>query len=101
MQYPDNFDVRTLYDEFDIAARLMLVDAPDEVRRSQMISVIEKLFPMATTKQHDKMIGELKQWPIEPEQVVGQGVTPGEKKPVAENRQGQVTKKTETKPKSA
>lgn len=61
--YPKNFDVRGLYDEFDIAARLALIDAPDAVRRQQMDSVIDKLFPMVAEAIITQMKGELKTWP--------------------------------------
>lgn len=66
VSYPDNFDTRGLHDEFDIAARLMLVDAPDTVRREQMMAVIEKLFPQLKDDLKSKMIAELKKWPLDP-----------------------------------
>lgn len=61
--YPDNFDVRGLYDEFDIAARLSLIEAPDEVRREQMNTLIDKLFPQLKEDLLKKMQSELKSWP--------------------------------------
>lgn len=63
--YPENFDVRGLYDEFEIAARLSLIEAPDAVRREQMVSVIDKLFPRLAKDIREKMISELKDWPPE------------------------------------
>jgi hypothetical protein len=63
--YPDNFDVRGLYDEFEIAARLSLVDAPDTVRRQQMETTIDKLFPQLKEELKKKMLDELKSWPPE------------------------------------
>lgn len=66
VSYPDNFDTRGLYDEFDIAARLMLVDAPDTIRRTQMESLVEKLFPQLGVELKKSMINELKKWPIDP-----------------------------------
>jgi hypothetical protein len=63
VEYPKDFDVRGLYDEFDIAARLTLIDAPDAMRRQQMDAVIDKLFPMLEQDLVDKMKSELKQWP--------------------------------------
>ena len=63
VQYPDNFDTRGLYDEFDIAARLMLIEAPDRVRQEQMRLVVEKLFPMVEKKVGDEMEAEIKKWP--------------------------------------
>lgn len=66
ISYPDNFDTRGLYDEFDIAARLMLIDAPDTIRRQQMEAVLEKLFPQLAKDIKAKMLGELKGWPVDP-----------------------------------
>lgn len=66
VSYPDNFDTRGLYDEFDIAARLMLVDAPPSVRRTQMEIVIDKLFPQLKKELKDQMLAELKDWPVDP-----------------------------------
>lgn len=63
VQYPDNFDVRSLYDEFEIAARLAAVDAPDEIRREQMKLVIDKLFPKLKKDLKEKMLSELNEWP--------------------------------------
>jgi len=66
VSYPDNFDTRGLYDEFDIAARLMLIDAPQEVRQEQMKMVIEKLFPQLAKDLKQKMLDALKEWPVDP-----------------------------------
>jgi hypothetical protein len=66
VSYPDNFDTRGLYDEFDIAARLMLVDAPKEVRQHQMEMVIDKLFPQLAEDLKTKMLDALKDWPVDP-----------------------------------
>ena len=66
ISYPDNFDTRGLYDEFDIAARLMLIDAPDTIRRQQMESVLDKLFPQLAKDLKEKMVKELKEWPVDP-----------------------------------
>ena len=63
VSYPNNFDTRGLYDEFDLAARLMLVDAPDSVRREQMRSVLDKLFPQLAQAKRDEIDKELKDWP--------------------------------------
>lgn len=71
VSYPDNFDVRGLYDEFEIAARLSLIEAPDLVRRKQMEMLIDKLFPRIKKELRDKMLAELKQWPPEPVLVEG------------------------------
>lgn len=69
VSYPDDFDVRGLYDEFEIAARLSLIEAPEGMRRQQMESVIDKLFPRIKKELRDKMITELKNWPPKPEEL--------------------------------
>jgi hypothetical protein len=76
--YSRDFDIRSLYDEFEIAARLSLLMAPDEVRREQMRSVIKKLFPMASGELAKKLEAALKDWPPEPvmEEEGGLGSTP-------------------------
>lgn len=117
VSYPDNFDTRGLYDEFDIAARLMLIDAPDTIRREQMMMVLDKLFPQLKADLRKKIEAELKDWPVDPielatqmaeanagaittNQSVKSGAntpTPagGEgKKPAKDKRQGQVTKES-------
>lgn len=115
--YPDNFDTRGLYDEFDIAARLMLIDAPETIRREQMKAVLDKLFPQLAADLRKKMEAELKGWPVDPVELAAQmaeanasgklsstvaaksGNTPtpaggAGKKPAADKRQGQVTKES-------
>ena len=72
VSYPDNFDTRGLYDEFDIAARLMLITAPDSVRQQQMITLIDKLFPQLAQDIKAKMLADLKNWPIDPVELAGQ-----------------------------
>ena len=114
VSYPDNFDTRGLYDEFDIAARLMLIDAPDTVRQEQMRMVLDKLFPQLAADLRKKMDEDLKDWPVGPVELVAQmasvnGKDPTNsesikksntptpaggdgKTPTRDKRQGQVTK---------
>lgn len=66
VSYPDNFDTRGLYDEFDIAARLMLIEAPDSVRQEQMKGVLDKLFPQLAKDLRAQMETDLKEWPVDP-----------------------------------
>lgn len=65
VSYPTNFDVRSVYDEFEIAAKLSLLSAPDEVRREQMRSLIAKLFPAAGKQTEELLEKSLKEWPPE------------------------------------
>lgn len=63
VSYPDNFDTRGLYDEFDLAARLMLIEAPDKVRQEQMKTLLDKLFPQIGKESRGVMDASLKNWP--------------------------------------
>ncbi|TSP13945.1 hypothetical protein [Cupriavidus campinensis] len=88
--YPDTFDVRGLYDEFDIAARLSLIQAPEGVRREQMKAVVEKLFPQLADDLRKKIEAELKAWPPAPE-LMAAPAGPGQ--PPAGNKDTPATKK--------
>jgi hypothetical protein len=63
VEYPDTFDVRSLFDEFTVAERLALVGAPDSVRQEQMRQVIDKLFPRLQADLRKTMEDDLKSWP--------------------------------------
>lgn len=88
VSYPDDFDTRGLYDEFDIAARLMLIAAPDTVRQEQMKAVLDKLFPQLAKALRAKMEKELKDWPTDPAELMQ---SPNGKQPGDPSRQGQNT----------
>lgn len=77
VSYPKTFDVRGLVDEFDIASQLLLIQAPDEVRRQQMATLIEKLFPVASDAQKAKFESELKDWPPDLMDMITGTLTPG------------------------
>lgn len=94
VKYPETFDVRSLFDEFTIAERLALVDAPETVRQEQMKQVIDKLFPRLSEDLKAKMMADVAKWPPEPEPEVSPALkTPGPKLQ-GKSRQGQVTKAT-------
>ena len=84
VSYPDDFDTRGLYDEFDIAARLMLIMAPDAVRRQQMQTVIDKLFPQLANDLKTIMLAELQHWPPDPMQMAA-SLNPGQFAPAGIN----------------
>jgi hypothetical protein len=63
--YPDDFDVRGLYDELELSARLALIEAPDSMRRKQMEKVLAKLFPHLAADLKEKITKELNDWPPE------------------------------------
>lgn len=68
VKYPETFDVRGLIDEFQVASNLSLIEAPDGVRRLQMESLIDKLFPGITEALRKELKAELTDWPpkVEP-----------------------------------
>lgn len=114
VKYPDTFDVRSLFDEFTLADRLRLIEAPESVRREQMKQVIDKLFPRLAADLRAKMEAELEEWPLPAEFEVNEvavagGATKPSKFPTSvtltrkggaagQNRQGQVTSETGKKP---
>jgi hypothetical protein len=71
-KYPEKFDTRSLYDEFEIGAKLNLLGAPDEMRRKQMIMVIDKLFPAASKEERAQLEKSLADWP--PEELIEDGL---------------------------
>lgn len=64
--YPKEFDVRGLRDEFEVAGRLALLEAPESLRRSQMSGLVDKLMPHLSEKDRNKIDAELKAWPPAP-----------------------------------
>jgi len=62
VSYSEDFDVRELNDEFYIAMQLSLVDAPDLVRKAQMIKVVEKLFPHIDDERKQELLDEIDKW---------------------------------------
>ena len=65
VSYPDDFDTRGLYDEFDIAARLALIDAPDGIRQEQMKTLLDKLFPQIKKELRERLEKEIESWPAQ------------------------------------
>ena len=95
VEYPKNFDVRGLYDEFEIAQRLALAGAPKLVRREQMKAVAAKLFPTVKDSVLKKIEAEIENdWLEIPEDLLSEPGSPPV--PSQENRQGQNTKGDKT-----
>ena len=104
VKYPDTFDVRSLFDEFTIAEKLMMIKAPDGVRREQMTQVMDKLFPRIAADLRKSMEEELKTWPpdpIEEAAAMAEATQPPQptgntsnRNPQTAKRQGQVTSAT-------
>ncbi len=70
--YPDNFDIRGLLDEFDIAQRLAVIQAPDEVRKKQMEMVVDKLFPAGGEELRATLLASIKSWDLDPLKEMGE-----------------------------
>lgn len=70
IEYTRSFDVRGLFDEFEIAGQLSMIEAPDTIRREQMSGVIDKLFPMIDPTLKIKIVEELKDWPPQAEMIL-------------------------------
>lgn len=84
--YPENFDVRALADELQLGMQLSLLQAPDEVRRQQMLIIIDKLFPHLSEEIIAKMKTEIASWPPKPEEIAAPDSPPSAFK---KNEQGQ------------
>lgn len=98
VSYSETFDVRSLYDEFTIAEKLALVEAPKEIRREQMKLVVEKLWPQISVGMKKKIESELKNWlEVDTSVETFRSIVPSSAKPAASNRQGQVTNDTQNK----
>lgn len=90
VKYSDDFDTRGLYDEFDVANRLTLLAAPDELRRYQFAKLVDKLFPNIKADLKAAIEAELEDWPGEEVDVTSSRVgLKDQSKPEAEREQGQ------------
>jgi len=89
--YADDFDTRGLYDEFDVANRLTLLAAPDELRRHQFTKLIDKLFPNLKKELKSKIQSEIKAWPPKDEVDVTstKATLKDQRKAAPDNKQGQ------------
>ena len=97
VKYPENFDVRGLYDEVTLANQLALIDAPASVRRYQMEQLVDKLFPRLSEELKKTLKSELEGWPVAPADVTSppSPTIAKARNPLTQNRQGQVTGSTQ------
>lgn len=103
VHYPANFDVRSLYDEFEIAKQLLDFAAPPMLRKEQMKGVAEKLFPGVEESILDGIKAEIdEEWPVDPLELAQKQAeiaasaqpkpaAPSRAVPTSQNRQGQNT----------
>lgn len=62
IKYPESFNARGLFDEFDIASQLSLIEVPESIRGKQLYEVIDKLFPSMSRKEKDQLRKEVDSW---------------------------------------
>lgn len=60
--YPGTFDVKSLFDEFDIATQLSLLQVPESIRGIQMEEMAKKLFPSASKKVREEIKAQILEW---------------------------------------
>ncbi len=98
VSYPTTFDIMGLNDELVTAEALAKLSGPIEVRREQMKSVVEKIFPQLKKELRVKLFADIDKW-LEGTDVLPLPTSIGGAKPVAApNRQGEVTRTTPAKP---
>lgn len=101
--YPveSQFDVRTLYDEIDVAMKLRIMSVPAILIQEQMGRLVEKLFPDLGDDLLKKMRDELKTWTEgmqESAELASQGAETSKRvvEEAKRNRDQAAAKKTET-----
>lgn len=62
VKYPETFDVRGLFDEFDIAMQLSVLGAPGLVSAAQLRVIIKKMFPASGERQLKEMLDAVEEW---------------------------------------
>lgn len=103
--YPETFDVAGLGDELVIAEALSKIQAPPEMRREHMLSILAKMFPQVTETRWNELKASVLKWEImTPLEIVKETVDAkaasapkpqsGTKAVAAPKRQGSVTAET-------
>lgn len=62
VEYSNDFDVRDLYDEFDVAMKLGLIGLPALIRGKQFEALVHKLFPLLDKKSVEEFNTAIKGW---------------------------------------
>ena len=93
--YPTTFDIASMADDVVLAQTLGQIDAPKEVRREQMRSLVSKIFPQISEDIKQKLKADINHW-LDDNSNTGSAAIPASAKPAsAPNRQGEVTKDTD------
>jgi hypothetical protein len=94
VEYSQDFDVRNLSNEFDIANNLAIIDAPKSIRHEQMNTLVDKLYPQLSKKLREGIEKDIKDnWLKEPtaQELAAQGIVKPSL-PKGNGRQGQNNK---------
>lgn len=94
VEYSQDFDVRNLSNEFDIANNLAIIDAPKTIRQEQMKTLVDKLYPQLSEKIRVEIDKDVKEnWLKEPtaQELAAQGIVKPSL-PKGNGRQGQNNK---------
>jgi hypothetical protein len=62
VSYPDDFDARGLWDDFEVAVQLSLIQAPGVMRSEQMKELLRKLFPTMKESDLKKLEEAVSKW---------------------------------------
>lgn len=98
--YPETFDVAGLGDELVVAEALAKLLAPPEMRKQQMLNILEKMFPQVTEERWKELKKSIDEWKIDPAELaeIAANATAktrqGDKPVAAPKRQGSVTPDT-------
>jgi hypothetical protein len=60
--YSTNFDVRSLNDEVALASNMSLLGVPMELRRYQLSSLVDKLYPMLPSNEKENISKAIAKW---------------------------------------
>lgn len=101
VHYSRDFDVRNLSNEFDIANNLAIINGPKTLRREQMKSLVDKLYPHLAQKLKEEIRKDVEEnWLEEPEleAITGSATLPKPNLPKQSGKQGQNNKPAAKKP---
>lgn len=96
VKYPESYDVMRLADDLAVAEQLAKIDAPKELRREQLLMMVDKLFPHLKKEVIKKIRDDIEKNWLEGVELQAPPTSFGAK-PAGPSRQGQVTKSSPNK----
>lgn len=95
VSYPVTFDVMRLIDDLVTAEALQKIEAPVEIRRAQMRSMVDKIFPQLKKDLREKIMKDIDTWSPGEVEPIEENKGENSKKVAAPDRSGSVTQDTE------